>query len=259
MKTRIFKWQAEDQFAIANANDPLTSAGAGAARSQMLLFSSIGEVARGAFVTADRRGLVLRIGAAGGEERYPVSDLTIIGTHNLENAMAAYLAARLVGVAPDALRRGAAAFKPRKHRMELIGERDEVLFYDDSKGTNVAAVAASMTGFPHRVVLIAGGRDKGGSYEPMLAALDPVARAMVLIGEAAPIIRDAATRHGARYPLVDAADMHDAVRKAADLAGAGDAVVLSPACSSYDMFKNFEERGMVFRDAVGAIGARRLD
>ncbi|HUH02927.1 MAG TPA: cyanophycin synthetase, partial [Kofleriaceae bacterium] len=145
------------------------------------------------------------------------------------------------------------------HRMELVGERDQVVFYDDSKGTNVAAVAASMRGFPRPVVLIAGGVDKGGSYQPMLEVLDLVARGMVLIGEAAPIIRAAAEAHGVSYPVVDADSMDDAVARAITLAEPGDAVVLSPACSSYDMFKNFGERGMAFRAAVSAIGATRLD
>src|SRR5690606_28249527 len=206
---------------------------------------------------SDRGSIVLRL--RGGEERYPVSDLPIVGTHNLENAMAAYLAARLVGVPPEAVRAGARAFRPQKHRMELVGERGGVVYYDDSKGTNVAAVAASMRGFPRPVVLIAGGVDKGGSYQPMFEALADVARGLVLIGEARPLIGAAAEAAGATYPVVDAADMEDAVRRAAELARSGDAVVLSPACSSYDMFKNFGERGMAFRAAVSAAGARRLD
>jgi UDP-N-acetylmuramoylalanine--D-glutamate ligase len=257
MKTRVFAWQTEDDVAIANAGDGRTVAGARAARGRVHLFSSAGEVDRGAFLSADRAHIVLRLD--GGEERYPVSDLVIVGTHNLENAMAAYLAARLCGVEPAAIRRGAAAFRPLPHRMVLVGEKDGVLYYDDSKGTNVASVAASMRGFPRPVVLIAGGRDKGGSYQPMLDALDGVARGMVLVGEAAPLIRAALAEHGARYPVVDAGDMADAVRKATGLARDGDAVVLSPACASYDMFKNFVERGMVFRAAVSAVGARRLD
>src|SRR5690606_6826138 len=104
--------------------------------------------------------IVLRLSAGGAEERYPVSDLVIVGNHNMENAMAAYLAARLAGVEPDAVRRGARAFRSQKHRMELVGRLGEVEFYDDSKGTNVAAVAASVRGFPRPVVLIAGGVDK---------------------------------------------------------------------------------------------------
>jgi UDP-N-acetylmuramoylalanine--D-glutamate ligase len=257
MKTRIYRWQDEGDAAIANANCPLTLAGARAARGQLHLFDSRGEVERGAFLSADRAEIVLRLDA--GEERYPVSDLVIVGNHNLENAMAAYLAARLAGVEPEAIRRGARAFRPQEHRMELVGRLGEVVFYDDSKGTNVAAVAASILGFPRPVVLIAGGVDKGGSYQSMFEALAGVARGLVLIGEAAPIIRAAAAAAGAAYPVLDARTMDDAVRQATELARPGDAVVLSPACASYDMFDNFGHRGRVFRDAISALGAERLD
>jgi UDP-N-acetylmuramoylalanine--D-glutamate ligase len=255
MKTRVYRWQTEEDFAIANASCPLTLAGARAGRGSLHLFDSrpgaADRIERGAFVSDDRRDIVLRL--ASGEERYPVADLPIIGTHNLENAMAAYLAARLAGVAPGAVRRGAAGFRPQPHRMELVGDADGIVYYDDSKGTNVAAVAASIRGFPRPVVLIAGGVDKGGSYTPLFEAFAPVARGMVVIGQAAPLIRQAAAASGASYPLVDAGDMDEAVRKARALARPGDAVVLSPACASYDMFKNFVERGMAFRRAVAAI------
>jgi UDP-N-acetylmuramoylalanine--D-glutamate ligase len=145
---------------------------------------------------------------------------------------------------------GARAFKPQKHRMELVGDKAGVQYFDDSKGTNVAAVAASLRGFPRPVVLIAGGVDKGGSYDDMFDALKTVAKGLVLIGAAAPVIRKAAEAYGVDYPVEDAEDMQSAVGKATQLAAEGDAVVLSPACSSYDMFKNFGERGMAFRSAV---------
>ena len=196
---------------------------------------------------------------AGREERYPTSDLVIVGNHNLENAMCAYLAARSVGVSVEAVRAGARAYRPLPHRMELVGDKGNIYYYDDSKGTNVASVAASVRGFPRPLVLIAGGVDKGGSYTPMLEALDGVCKGIVLIGKAAPLIRDAAVHHGVTYPVIDAIDMHDAVRRATELCASGDAVVLSPACASYDMFQNFGHRGRVFREAVSAVGARRLD
>jgi UDP-N-acetylmuramoylalanine--D-glutamate ligase len=128
-----------------------------------------------------------------------------------------------------------------------------------TKGTNVASVAASVRGFPRPLVLIAGGVDKGGSYQPMVEALDGVCKGIVLIGKAAPLIRRAAVEHRAGYPVIDATDMHDAVRRASELCTSGDAVVLSPACASYDMFDNFMHRGRVFREAVAATGAKRLD
>ena len=150
-------------------------------------------------------------------------------------------------------------YRGEPHRMQLIATVDGVQYYDDSKGTNVASVAASVRGFPRPLVLIAGGVDKGGSYAPMLEALDGVCKGLVLIGAAAPLIRDAASAHRVTYPVVDAGDMHDAVRRATELCARGDAVVLSPACASYDMFQNFGHRGRVFREAVSAVGARRLD
>jgi len=260
MKGRIWDFQRADDLAIANAADPATMVEASGIASRLFTFDSRpgASAERGAFVSADRSQLVLR-GLTATEEQYPVDDLVIVGNHNLENAMAAYLAARGVGVPVEAIRAGARAYRPLPHRMELVGDRDNLYFYDDSKGTNVASVAASVRGFPRPLVLIAGGVDKGGSYAPMLEALDGVCKGIVLIGAAAPLIRAAADAHGAAYPVIDAVDMHDAVRRAAELCGAGDAVVLSPACASYDMFQNFGHRGRVFREAVEAVGARRLD
>jgi UDP-N-acetylmuramoylalanine--D-glutamate ligase len=263
MKTRIFTWQTAGDAAIGNAADPRVAAAVRRGAARPFLFDSRGPIdpvlGRGACLTDDRQGIRLVWGDGRPDEIYPVADLRLVGNHNLENAMAAYLCARLAGVDPAAIRRGAQAFRPQKHRMERIAERAGVDFYDDSKGTNVDAVAASMRGFPRPVVLIAGGVHKGSSYAPMFAALDGVARGLVLIGQAAPLIRAAAAAHGVDYPVIDAGDMADAVAQAAALAAPGDAIVLSPACASYDMFKNFGERGMAFRAACAAIGAQRLD
>jgi len=261
MKSRVWQWQGADDVAVANAADPWVAAQAtrpGAVAGDLLWFDSRAgaDVVHGACLSRDRKELVLRIP---GEERYPVDDLVIVGNHNMENAMAAYLAARSVGVSAEAVRAGARSYRPLPHRMELVGDRDGVLYYDDSKGTNVASVAASVRGFPRPLVLIAGGVDKGGSYQPMLEALDGVCKGIVLIGAAAPLIRAACAEHGVTWPVLDAADMHEAVRVATELTSGGDAVVLSPACASYDMFQNFGHRGRVFRDAVSAVGARRLD
>jgi UDP-N-acetylmuramoylalanine--D-glutamate ligase len=267
MKGRIWDWQGEDDVAIANAADPWVMHETAGIRSQLVTFDSrpgavIGD--RGAVLSADRTELMLRDApGTSGAERYPVSDLVIVGNHNMENAMCAYLSARAAGVSIDAVRNGARSYRPLPHRMELVGRLDrdggDVLYYDDSKGTNVASVAASVRGFPRPLVLIAGGVDKGGSYVPMLEALADVCKGIVVIGEAAPIIREAAASFGVGYPVIDGGDMIDAVARATALTAAGDAVVLSPACASYDMFQNFGHRGRVFREAVAAAGASRLD
>ncbi|MDB4954810.1 MAG: UDP-N-acetylmuramoylalanine/D-glutamate ligase [Myxococcales bacterium] len=276
IKGRIWDFQHPDDFAIANAADPWTMRETRAIPSQLMTFDSrpfapagfasltppAGALlpgAHGAVMSGDRKHIVLRLPGSAETEPYPVDDLVIVGNHNMENAMCAYLAARSVGVSVDAVRAGARAYRPLPHRMELVGDRANLYYYDDSKGTNVASVAASVRGFPRPLVLIAGGVDKGGSYEPMLEALDGVCKGIVLIGKAAPLIREAAASHRVAYPVIDATDMHDAVRRATELCTAGDAVVLSPACASYDMFQNFGHRGRVFREAVAAVGAKRLD
>jgi UDP-N-acetylmuramoylalanine--D-glutamate ligase len=266
VKGRIWDRQLPSDLAIANAADPWTMTETQGIPSQLLTFdsrpgASVEPGARGAALSADRSHIVLCSVApgTGADEHYPTSDLVIVGNHNLENAMAAYLATRGIGLPVDAIRAGARAYRPLPHRMELVGDKANIYYYDDSKGTNVASVAASVRGFPRPLVLIAGGVDKGGSYQPMLEALDGVCKGIVLIGKAAPLIRAAAAAHGADYPVIDASDMHDAVRRATELCASGDAVVLSPACASYDMFQNFGHRGRVFREAVAAVGARRLD
>ena len=262
MKGRIWEWQGEDDVAIANAADSWVVREAAPHELRVMWFDSRPglEVGRGACLSRDRKEIVMRgVPGVPGEERLPVDDLVIVGNHNLENAMGAYLAARSVGVSIEAIRAGARGYRPLPHRMEWIADKDDIRYYDDSKGTNVASVAASVRGFPRPLVLIAGGVDKGGSYQPMLEALDGVCKGIVLIGKAAPLIRAAAAKHGVSYPVLDATDMHDAVAQATALCRPGDAVVLSPACASYDMFQNFGHRGRVFRDAAAATGARRLD
>lgn len=260
MKGRIWDFQRADDLAIANAADEWVMRETRGIPSQLVTFDSRkgADVDRGACMSSDRREILVRLDGPASTERYPADDLVIVGNHNMENAMCAYLAARRVGVSIDAVRAGARAYRPLPHRMELVGDRDNVYYYDDSKGTNVASVAASVRGFPRPLVLIAGGVDKGGSYEPMLQALD-TCKGIVLIGKAAPLIREAAAAHGVTYPVIDATDMHDAVRRATEMCSAGDAVVLSPACASYDMFQNYGHRGRVFREAVSAVGAKRLD
>lgn len=261
MKGRIWDYQRPTDLAIANAADAWTMRETEGIPSRLFTFDSrpgARPPQRGAVLSDDRKQLVLRLPD---EERYPVDDLVIVGNHNLENAMCAYLAARGTGVAIEAVRAGARAYRPLPHRMELVGDKANLYYYDDSKGTNVASVAASVRGFPRPLVLIAGGVDKGGSYQPMLEALEDgtTCKGIVLIGKAAPLIREATQQRGVTYPVIDASDMHDAVRRATELCTAGDAVVLSPACASYDMFQNFGHRGRVFRDAVSAVGATRLD
>lgn len=182
-------------------------------------------------------------------ETYPLSDLQIIGRHNIYNALAAFLLMRASGLAtPEEVRRAARAFEPLPHRMQRVATWNSIDFFDDSKGTNVDAVVAGLAGFPRPFALIAGGRDKGGSYAPLAQVLrDNAVRGVVLIGEAAPLI-EKALFPGTR--AFHASTMEEAVARATQLCQPGDAVVLSPACSSYDMFRDYAHRADMFIQAI---------
>jgi UDP-N-acetylmuramoylalanine--D-glutamate ligase len=167
------------------------------------------------------------------------------------------LAARLAGISRASIERGLRSFEGLPHRMVRVGEIDGVTYLDDSKATNVGAAAAALDGLDDgrgRVVLIAGGRDKGGSYAPLRERMDGIGRAVVTIGEAAPLVE--AAFEGSALVVARASTMDDAVRRCRELAEPGDRVLLAPACSSYDMFRSYSERGDAFRSAVVALGGK---
>ncbi|WAS92083.1 UDP-N-acetylmuramoyl-L-alanine--D-glutamate ligase [Nannocystis punicea] len=189
-----------------------------------------------------------------GGEAFARAALPIPGRHNSKNALFALLAARHLGVAADACLRGLQGFHGLPHRMTFVRERAGVRYYDDSKATNVASVLASLDGFDRPFVLIAGGRAKGDDLSPLRELLRRSGRALVAIGESADSF----------YALAEgvvearrASTMAEAVEIAAALAGPGDAVVLSPACASYDWFKNYGERGDTFARLVRALPAEK--
>jgi UDP-N-acetylmuramoylalanine--D-glutamate ligase len=253
-KARLFSAQGPRDFAVVNTDDDRVRAIAAGVRSQVVPLSTRRSLAaEGAAGWLQGEEILLRLPGAAAPERYPAQTPGLVGRHNTENALAAALAARLLGATAEQVRSTLLAFRPLPHRMILVGERGGVAFYDDSKGTNVGAVVAALDGFPRKVVLIAGGRDKGGSYAPLAAALAQVGRAAVLIGEAADNLEAALT---GVLPLRRAGSLEEAVATAAGLAQAGDAVVLSPACASFDMFRNYGHRGDVFAEAVRALGGQ---
>jgi UDP-N-acetylmuramoylalanine--D-glutamate ligase len=179
---------------------------------------------------------------------FRASDVPLAGVQNLENAMAAALLARAIGAEPAELRAGLAGFKGLPHRMERVGERNGVVWYDDSKGTNPGATAKSLEGFEAGTVhLILGGRNKGADLASLVPLIREKVRRAYLIGEAAGEFE--AVLAGV-VDLERSGTMDRAVASAAASAKAGEAVVLSPACASFDQFKNFVHRGQVFQDLV---------
>lgn len=183
----------------------------------------------------------------------PVSALRVAGLHNAANALAAAALCRAIGVTDEAIACGWAAFEGLPHRVKNINKINNINFYDDSKGTNVGATVAALTGMREPVVLIAGGDGKGQDFVPLAEAAKGRARAIVLIGRDGPRI---AAAIGSAVPLLYAAGMTDAVEMAYRAARPGDAVLLSPACASYDMFRNYVHRAEVFAEAVASLQRR---
>jgi UDP-N-acetylmuramoylalanine--D-glutamate ligase len=183
----------------------------------------------------------------------PADALRIRGRHNASNALAALALCAAAGCALGPILFGLREYRGEPHRVEPVGLLNEVEFFDDSKGTNVGATVAALQGLgaDRKVVVILGGEGKGQDFTPLAAPIARYVRAVVLIGRDAPLIREAIA--SAEVPLVDADSMESAVALANTRAHAGDAVLMSPACASFDMFKNYEHRAQVFCDAVRAL------
>jgi len=245
-KFRLFANQEAGDYAVINADDPLIAARALeglAGGGRLLPFSASGRRGDGLWL-ADGE-IVYSFG--GTVESYSTSPVALKGLHNMENVMAAVGAARLAGASPEAVRTALAGFKGLPHRMELVRVHHGVAFVNDSKGTNTGALEMALKGADGPVVLIAGGVDKGGDYAPLAPLVREKVRLLVLIGEAAGKM-EAALGGSAR--TVRAPGLEDAVAIAYAGAREGDTVLLCPACSSFDMFRDYEDRGDRFRRCV---------
>ncbi|MEO8217216.1 MAG: UDP-N-acetylmuramoyl-L-alanine--D-glutamate ligase, partial [Acidobacteriota bacterium] len=252
-KYRIFRNQVAEDRAIVNADDELTKNPPTAA--EVWRFSSRGEVVRGAWLAGD--DLVLDVD--GRAERISRGSLSLQGQANVENALASWLAARAAGVSTEAVERAFRSFTGLPHRMRLVADIGGVKWINDSKGTNVDATLKSLEGFPDgSIVLILGGRDKRGDFERMRPVVTGKVRAILTIGAAADRISEALQGTAV---IIACEEMREAVLRAASLATAGDSVLLSPACASFDQYKNFEKRGEHFerlvQENVGKVGPDR--
>jgi UDP-N-acetylmuramoylalanine--D-glutamate ligase len=201
------------------------------------------ETAKGAFAAGGE--IVWRAGA--NKERFPLHGAKLHGVHNLENMMAAVAAAKCAGVKSATIQQTLENFPGLEHRLEFVREKGAVRYYNDSKGTNVGAVVKSLASFEEPVILLAGGVDKGGDYAPLREGIRRKVCRLVLFGQAKEVIARAL---GTLTETVIVDDLYEAVRDAASHARAGDVVLLSPACSSFDQFRNYAERGKVFKSLV---------
>jgi UDP-N-acetylmuramoylalanine--D-glutamate ligase len=250
-KGRLFGTQQPGDFAVANARDERALALAGASRGARLTFG-FGPAAAGGARCPDGdpgpSGTPISVQLPGGErESYLLRNLALRGRHNRENAMAAILCSRLAGAPPSAVQAGLDAFPGLPHRLERVALGRGVEWVNDSKATNVDSTWVGLSAFPPgqpRVVLIMGGRGKGAPYAPLRPLFAGRVKALLTIGEDAPAVE---RELGGLAPTESCGTLDGAARRAAHLSGPGDVVLLSPACASYDQFRNYEERGEAFR------------
>ena len=250
LKARLFANQGEGDAKILNADDPLTARYMTPGPQSLLAFSRKGRVRRGAYV---EKGDVFLADGAGSTRVCGADELLVPGLHNLENFLAACAAAHFLGADVGAMARVARSFEGLPHRMEVVGEMGGVRWVNDSKGTNVGATAMSLESVTGDVLLIAGGVDKGGDLTPLRTGVERKVRRMILIGEAA-------ERFGRFFdgcaPIAYAKTLDEAVRISQEEARAGDTVLLSPACSSFDQFRDYAHRGDTFREMVQELMGR---
>jgi UDP-N-acetylmuramoylalanine--D-glutamate ligase len=242
-KGRLFELQRQGDAAILNAEDPVCREYARRTAAEALWFSGEREVAPGAWL----RGAELVLN---GVPLMQAAEVPILGRHNLENTLAAALAADRAGVAPEAIRAAVRTFHAVEHRLEFVRRVGGVDFYNDSKATSVDATLKALSAFQGGLWVILGGKDKGLDYTPLREPLAAKARAVLLIGAAAEKIGGYLS--GAA-PLVRAGTIEAAVATAYAEAQAGDSVLLAPACASFDQFRSFEHRGEVFKSIVNRL------
>ena len=242
-KARIFANQGPDDWAVADAGQPEAVALAAASRARQLRYSSTVPLAEGVSV-AD--GVIRLRTSEGDVPLVPLAAIELHGRHMTSNVVAASAISHLAGASPAGMARALAGFTGLEHVMEPAGEAAGVRFVNDSKATNVEAAARSIESFTG-VVAIVGGRYKGGRFEDLAGPLAAHGRAVVAIGEARPLVREALA---GTVPVEEAADMADAVRRAFALAAPDGVVLLAPACSSFDMFSDYAARGRAFKEEV---------
>ena len=250
-KARIFENQDKSDFAVLNADDAYTSDIIKNIKSDIILFSRLKSIDRGVYI----KGNDIVSNISGKDEIVIKTDeLGIKGVHNIENAMASIAAAQLSGCPVEFMRPALKRFAGLEHRLELVKTINGVKYINDSKGTNVGAVVKSLEGFSEPVILIAGGLDKGGDFTPLRGLVKEKVKCLILIGKAKDKIADAV---GGLTDTIFASSLEDAVNIASHKADKGDVVLLSPACASFDMFKNYEERGRVFKEAVSRLAGSK--
>lgn len=252
-KHRIFMNQTADNLAVLNADDPITSEWASGLNAQVTMFSVKRELEEGLFLRG--RDLVCR---ANGSEKVLITrdEIFLQGLHNVENILAALAAGLACGASPESMRETAANFKGVEHRIEFVADPNGVRFYNDSKATSVDATIKALEALGEgdgKIVLILGGRGKNAPYAPLVPLIERSVRALVLVGEDADNIE---SQLKGTAEIIRAGSMQECVELGFAAAQPGDAILLAPACASFDMYGSFEERGREFKRQVNELAAK---
>ncbi|MFQ6077694.1 MAG: UDP-N-acetylmuramoyl-L-alanine--D-glutamate ligase [Thermodesulfobacteriota bacterium] len=247
-KFRLFLNQRASDFAVLNADDATINAMSSEIKARKSYFSLTSPLNAGAFF--DRDSLVYR-DSRGEVEGFKLARVPLKGIHNIENMLSVVITAKICSCPKEAIQTALESFKGLPHRLEFVRELDGVRYYNDSKGTNVGSVVKSLRSFQEPIILIAGGKDKGGTYEPLEGIVKEKVKCLILIGEARQRMGKA---FGGLVSTTEADTLEEAVHRAFDKSKRGDVVLLSPACSSFDMFRDYEQRGNLFKEIVNQLG-----
>jgi UDP-N-acetylmuramoylalanine--D-glutamate ligase len=248
-KARITEFQTAEDFLVLNGEDKETQMIAAKTKAQIYWFSARRPIKQGTFVHGESIFFVANEGAKA-EPVMPVREISLAGAHNVENVLAAVCAARLAGIASETIRSAVAAFKAVEHRLEFVREVGGVRYYNDSKATNVDATMKAIEAFPSGIHLILGGKDKNSDYRVLEPLLRERVKTVITIGSAAEKIEH---QLNGVVKIEAAQTLERAVALAHETAKVGDAVLLAPACASFDQFENYEQRGRVFKELVAAL------
>lgn len=248
-KKRVFANQNSEDFSILNFDDPVLRELSNVLKSQVYFFSRRDYVNNGVYI--ENNQIVFNDGHKK-TKILPLSSVRLRGMHNIENVLASVLSAKLMGVPNGTIKKGVETFKGLKHRLEEVRILSDVLYVNDSKATTPDSTIKALNAFENTIVLIAGGSSKNNDFRDLTKLLNGKVRKLILIGETAADIANSALESG-YSDIVFAADLKNAILLAKKIAQSGDVVLLSPACASFDMFKDFEDRGEQFKEIVRSI------
>ena len=252
-KFRIFMNQSADDYAIINAEDKYIVKGKRNIPSRPYCFTTSKRTRRGAYY---KEGKIIYVDGSGHRTVFKLDNPSLSGMHNIQNAMACIIAAKLIDVPDTVVQETIDHFRSLPHRIELVADVNGVRYYDDSKATNVDAVVVALKSLPSPIILIMGGRDKQGNYSPLSELIREKVKLLIVMGEAKERIIKAFQN---LVKIVSVDSMESAVATAINSAEKGDSVLLSPACSSFDMFTDYKQRGEVFRSAVINMNRKRAN